>query len=93
MPDINKVVDWLRKCDGEVRCKYPNCPYNISKRCVSLLHDDTITLPKAQEPVEPKYVSTGDWARQHLECGACGTIIKRSDKHCRACGRKVKWGA
>ena len=44
------VLKWLNLCDGESRCKYPNCPYNKTKRCIQLLHADAITLMKAHEP-------------------------------------------
>lgn len=45
-----KIIKQLGMCDGELRCRYPNCPYDNSKRCISILHDDALDLLKTQEP-------------------------------------------
>lgn len=37
-------MKWLNLCDGESRCKYPNCPYDTTKRCVQLLHTDAVAM-------------------------------------------------
>ena len=52
------------------------------------LIDDTLTMLKEQEAVEPKHnpLSPTDWF-----CGKCGMCISRFHDYCPSCGQAVKW--
>lgn len=53
------------------------------------LIDDTITLLKGQEPVEPTYEMIYD--NKIPFCGICDTYLNFKMRFCPMCGRAVKW--
>lgn len=83
---IIKAMEWCREnpCNG--------CPYEQNKdaegRCT--ISDDTITLLKEQETIEPiPPIDESDlW-----KCGNCNHQLFRCthQRYCENCGRSVKW--
>lgn len=91
MVDREKVIYSIERCICHVPnacrdCAYDPDPYNM---CVETLLKDALSLLKAQEPVEPRYI---DGKRNHfIMCGNCKTDLIRGMKYCSYCGKAVKW--
>ena len=103
MADTEKVIRWLRNCDGHTiftghGCE--KCPYfedgNISgEECVERLHLDALELLKKQEPKPVKRIDDS-------EVGICSGLCPKCQKRiyynilypadfCKYCGQAVKW--
>lgn len=91
MAEINreKVIKGLKLCvvTGDF-CG--ECPYDGMESCIEKLHDDTLALLKAQNPVKPNKLNDTYW------CGKCGRFLCNTGKvaktfFCTECGTEVNW--
>ena len=106
MADREKVIRWLKNCDGHAiftghGCE--KCPYfkdgNISEEeCVERLHLDALELLKEQEPIllknqhKPYGISTNANSPWISRCPKCGKKIEgKQTRFCKYCGQAVKW--
>ena len=84
---MEKVIKGLECCVNDLgECEF--CPYDEGRgklACGETLYSDTLTLLKAQEPVEPS------WRQGIPFCGKCGRQFWRGVKYCPDCGMAVKW--
>ena len=101
MPDIDRLIEaWeifrdsnpYEICDGREFRAIKEPEY-----CMGQMIEDTITMLKEQEAVEPidiideKY-PVGDSNRyKGYRCGKCKEVIPWDANYCLYCGRKVKW--
>jgi len=96
MSDREKVFDAFRNCITEPKCK--DCPWEqceqFNQKKVSIpttLALDVLNLLKEQEAVEPIKLDYILEVPYQYKCGNCKTHIRKYQKYCDWCGRKVKW--
>lgn len=92
MPDREKVINALGRCELYGYCRDVNCPYYENMHCLELLRKDALALLKEREPVPSgKRIKAGDVVLCFYECGHCKNAISKPWRYCPFCGRTVKW--
>lgn len=95
MPDREKVINALWRCESYGYCEDMDCPYFESVRCLELLRKDALALLREHEPVQFKVTrqdkSYPFWDSVCTGCGYKTSTVKDFWKYCPVCGRKVKW--
>ena len=92
MPDIEKVIEGLRRCSCNVPDACSDCPYDPfpSRICVIHLTKDALELLTKEEAIEPQQrTEVDEWTC----CGNCGRHIISKWSVCPYCGRRIKWDA
>lgn len=92
MPDKEKVVDALERCEPYELCYDDSCPYYRETACLEKLRQDALALLKEQEAAEP-VMKKGRWFTVPT-CRKCGCFFTTGTKpnYCSNCGQAVKWG-
>ena len=100
MPDREKVINALGRCESYGYCEDMDCPYSESVRCLELLRKDALALLLEKRPVEPHIehevpviiydneFGTGVWC----DCGNCGeTLIVLKDTNTEAASQMIRY--
>jgi len=97
VPDREKVMNALERCESYGQCDDDSCPYFIKVACLEELRKDALALLKEQEAVEPKQVDlygNDEWWGLVCVCPDCNAewmTDKANTHYCPNCGIRVKW--
>lgn len=98
MPDREKVINALGRCESYGYCEDMNCPYYKNTNCLELLRKDALILLKEQEPVllKNQHKPYGHFINANSpwisRCPRCGKKVEgRQTRFCKYCGQVVKW--
>lgn len=92
MPDREKVINALERCDLYELCVDDSCPYYRDAACLEKLRQDALALLKEQE-AKPVIVSTNAYETRFYHCPRCNRdlYIYPRQLYCSNCGQAVKW--
>lgn len=105
MPDREKVINALERCEPYGLCYDDSCPYYRDAACLEKLRQGALVLLKEQEAREPHYttlkylVDGTEVTVHHPECPRCiengltlwDAEIEKGQAFCKRCGQAVKW--
>ena len=95
MPDREKVINALGRCESYGYCEDMDCPYYKNTNCLELLRKEALTLLKEKEP-KPITITTNEYGMKFYHCPNCNKTFYEPwelyKDYCYNCGQEVKWG-
>jgi hypothetical protein len=92
MPDREKVINALERCEPYELCYDDSCPYYRDAACLEKLRQDALALLKEQE-AKPVIVTTNAYGTRFYHCPRCNRDLYAYPRqsYCSNCGQAVKW--
>ncbi len=92
MPDKEKVMNALERCEPYGLCVDDSCPYFRVAACLEKLRQDALALLKEQE-TKQAIITTNSYGTKFYHCPRCNRDLYAYPRqsYCSNCGQAVKW--